>query len=359
MILTVLTPSLDTIAVVDTASSIIWADRYNEVGDFELKLPATNPNIEYLIPDNYLVHPLSLHTMVIESVNPDNDVELGEIITIKGRSLESILDRRVVWVPQHLTGSVQSVIRILLEDNVIDPDDALRTIENFIMVDSTDPVVLAASVEQKYDTGFLLDIIQDLCQVNDLGFSLTLSPDDEFIFSLYAGKDRSYEQIAYPFVVFSPDFENILRSSVYTSKALLKNVTLVDTDDANPSLQRVALWKTEAEPGDISRREQWTDARDVNRYMPVGDDLTDTEFLNIIIQRGIEDIIDRKSVSIFDGEMDTQRTFVFGEDFFMGDIVQVDSGKGYVARSRVTEIIFSEDEGGVSAYPSFVTILDE
>ncbi len=49
----------------------------------------------------------------------------------------------------------------------------------------------------------------------------------QFVFELYAGFDRSYDQTENPYVIFSPKFENIINSNYIESKASLKTVTLV------------------------------------------------------------------------------------------------------------------------------------
>lgn len=48
--------------------------------------------------------------------------------------------------------------------------------------------------------------------------------------------------------------------------------------------------------------------------------------------------------------------FKYGEDFFNGDVVQIANEYGHETRARILEIVMSEDNEGVSLYPTFKTI---
>ena len=51
--------------------------------------------------------------------------------------------------------------------------------------------------------------------------------------------------------------------------------------------------------------------------------------------------------------------FVFGVDFFLGDVVQLSDRYGNEGRSRITEIVFSHDSEGEKTYPTFISVDEE
>ena len=71
---------------------------------------------------------------------------------------------------------------------------------------------------QKQITGKnLLNSISDICVTFDYGFKLTFDSNNEnLVFNLYKGVDRSFDQSENTHVIFSPDFEN-LGNTEYTA----------------------------------------------------------------------------------------------------------------------------------------------
>ena len=126
MDVTVLNTNLDAISIVDVYESFIWTDRYYEYGDFELFTSMTDTILSYIRQDYYLQSRESEHVMIIEKIRINSDSENGNHITVTGRSLESILDRRIVWGQKTITGNLQNGIRTLLNENVISPADNKR-----------------------------------------------------------------------------------------------------------------------------------------------------------------------------------------------------------------------------------------
>ena len=97
MELFVLNADFESIAVIDTYESMIWTDRYNAYGDFEIYFAMDENLLEYIKEDYYLWLKDSEHSMIIEDIKIDADTEEGNRLIVTGRSLESILERRIIW----------------------------------------------------------------------------------------------------------------------------------------------------------------------------------------------------------------------------------------------------------------------
>lgn len=349
MDLLVLNKSLDAFYVLDTYTSLIWTDRYNKYGDFELTLPASSELIDVMQQDYYLYNSRSEHVMIIEQLTIKTDSEEGGTFTVTGRSLESLLDRRIIWGLKSLNDTLQNGIKTLLDECLISPSNTNRKIENFAFEASTDPAITELSISAQYTGDNLYDVISGVCEERGIGFKVTLSEDKKFVFKLYAGVDRSYSQTEVPYVVFSPKFDNLISSNYLESRSSLKNVTLVGGEGEGSARRYTAVGDSVG----MNRREMFTDARDISSDTNEGEKLTDEEYISQLRQRGKEDLAENVEVVSFEGEAETTEMFVYGEDFFAGDIVQISNEYGHDTTARVVEVVMSEDESGSSVYPTF------
>lgn len=351
----VLNTDLDAVSIVDTYESFIWTDRYNEYGDFELYVTMHEGLLEYIKRDYYLQSSDSEHVMIIEKIQITSDVEEGNHVTVTGRSLESILARRIVWGQKTISGNLQNGIKTLLNENVISPSDTDRKIDNFIFEDSTDTAITDLTIEAQYTGDNLYDVIRQICDERGIGFMITLNDEKKFVFKLYAGTDRSYDQTENPYVVFSPNFENIINSNYIESKSALKNVTLVGGEGEGSERR----YTTVGNSAGLDRRELFTDARDISSDVGDEETLTEEEYVAQLQQRGKEKLAENTDVTSFEGQVETTIIFRYGEDFFNGDIVQIANEYGHETKARICELVMSENEEGISVYPTFKTITEE
>lgn len=355
MELTLLNTSLDAIAVVDDYESAIWTDRYQECGDFEIYTPVTSGMLGAFKQDYYLLNRDSEHVMIVEKLLIKTDVELGNHITVTGRSLESILMRRIVWKQRILSGNLQNGIKALLDENVISPADPDRKIDNFIFEESTDERITKLTIDTQYTGDELYDVIVKLCKEHDIGFKVTLNDNKQFIFKLYMGADRSYEQTENPYVIFSPNFENIVNSNYIESKSALKNVTLIGGEGEGTARR----YTTAGSAKGLDRRELFTDARDISSKTEDDRTLSTSEYNALLRQRGRDKLEENLEITSFEGEIEATMMFRYREDFFEGDIVQIENEYGHNTKVRILEMTTSENEQGTSVYPTFSTITEK
>ena len=351
----ILDENLNASSVLDTYESILWTDRYNKCGDFEIYTSMSDTVLSRIKQDYYIWTRDSEHVMIVEDIQITSDAEDGNNLIVVGRSLESVLDRRIIWKQTVLSGNFQNGIKKLLDENVISPTDESRKINNFVFVESTDPAVTSLTLEAQFTGDNLYEAICDLCASKDIGFKITLTDDGKFAFQLYAGADRTYDQLVNPHVVFSPSFENIINSNYLESKKSLKTVTLVagEGEGSDRKTKEVAI--SSGGGSGLGRRELYTDARDISSTTDNGT-LTEAEYNSQLEQRGRQKLADNTVTKTFEGEMETSKMFVYGEDFFMGDMVQIVNEFGIEAKARVVEMIHSQDENGIDFYPTFETI---
>lgn len=224
----VLNDHYELVQVIDQFDSFCWTDRYNEAGEFELQALANITILSYVQKGLYLKIQDSDRLMLIDTVEFTSDVENGDHLKATGQSLERILKWRVIPNEITLDGSLQEGIMRILNDNIIDPPDSKRMFPIITFKKSDDPAITGLTVNITFKGETLYDAVSGLCQAYNIGFRML--PDYTnygFIFELYAGVDRSYNQEKLPQIVFSPEYENIIDSSYVDSDQDTANIAYV------------------------------------------------------------------------------------------------------------------------------------
>ncbi len=348
---------------VEHHKSFIWTDRYDTPGDFEIYIPIATVSREHLKIDNYISCDMSEHLMIIEDIKTESDLDNGNFLIVTGKSLESIPSRRIIWYPITFTDEpLQNVIKTLLEKNIISPEDTSRAIPNFIFEESTDERITSIDkVTVSYVIGDNLgDIIEDLCKTYQLGYKIIPNDDNQFIFSLFAGTDRSYAQETNPWIIFSPNQDNIISSRFNESTSNYKNVTLVINekttyDEANPEGVTERSGLVLGSTAGLSRRETFTDASGID----TDEETTQHDLLANMRVEGYKTLAEYKYDKDFDGEIDYIRSYQYGTDFYIGDIVEIQDLFGNEGRERVTEYMIKEDTNGFAAYPTLTSVVED
>lgn len=370
----VLNKNFESILLVEMIQSLIWNDKFNEAGDFELYISAKAYDMSYFQIGYYVITTLSDRTMVIEKAVCETGDEDGDFITISGRSLESVLSRRVILKQTDITGSLQDGIEKLFNENVVSPEDPKRKISEFIFKKSSDKRITDLTTETVYEGGEnLYDCIHDLVTTNKVGMRVIRDVNNKFIFELYMGVDRSYAQSDVPWVVFAPEFENLVTSEYVEDTTNYKNQIIVVGSYDEPPEEGGDIGSSEIKkPKEIrveignhsglDRYEHYEDARDITSRIinetddPMAEDeyLTEEEFRKLLVERGNKSLEEHKKDITFDAEVDYTQNFIMNRDYFLGDILQVKNGYGMTSSLRVNEYIISIDSSGESHYPKFV-----
>lgn len=351
MDLMVLNKKFETVHVIDAYRSLIWTDRFYEAGDFELYTEVSGEIFKYVEKDFYVTIKESPRTMIVSGIQTLTNVDVGKYIAITGKSLEKILDRRIVWGQRELNTSFQNGIKTLLMENIISPSDPNRRIDNFIFEESSDPKITSLTMNTQFTGDNLYDVVYDECQERDLGFRIVLNNDNQFVFSLYAGKDRSYNQSENPFVIFSPRYENLINSEYYTDNSDMKNITLIGGQGEGSE----RVYTTYGSGSGLDRRELFTDARDLSP-----DGITSDQYNANLQSRGKQKLSEHTDLVLFEGDVEPVNSYIYQEDYDLGDIVEVENEYGITGTSRITEVIACQNESGYSITPTFDMIgIDE
>jgi hypothetical protein len=103
----------------------------------------------------------------------------------------------------------------------------------------------------------------------------------------------------------------------------------------------------------LDRREMFVEAMDITSELEDGSILETPEYYDLLRQRGREELANNPATVSFEGEVESVRQFVFGRDYFLGDIVTVKNSYGVTEHPRVISVIQSHDENGLLTIPAF------
>lgn len=224
-------PLFKTTRILDNFTSFIWNDRYCGYGDFELRFPMDDYSLSGIKEGYYVSIKETDRYMIVDGINISTSVEEGNYATISGRSLESILERRIVYEDSILSGNLQDCVMRLLNANIIDPAIANRKVTNLSFLRNDDPAVTSLTVDVEISAGEnLYDVIYDICKSGYLGFKILPGENGAMTFSLYKGIDRTYSQQKNPWIVFSPKFENIKTSEMDMNTEDLRNCIIARSE---------------------------------------------------------------------------------------------------------------------------------
>ena len=245
MVITALDTSFNAVAVVEAYRSFIWTDRYDDVGDFELYVPASAPYLDKIRNDFYLACSETVNgniqrLMIVEKIEYKTDLEDGNSVLITGRSLESILDRRIIWkddgsiteinretihakIPSIVYDDydtskpfpLQNGIQYLLDMNILNPSNSNRQVSSLTFVNSTDTRITSLEMTPSaYRGDTLYDIIRGLCDMFGISFRIDFdtSSTPKMVFQLYKGLNHLSSQSENGYICFSTEFDNLLSS---------------------------------------------------------------------------------------------------------------------------------------------------
>lgn len=378
----ILDTEFNPIMIVERAESMIWTDRYCGYGDFEIYAPVDTELFSNAQIGNYVWFRGSDRLMIIDTVSISTAFESGTHLKISGKSLEYLLARRIIWHQTTFESKFDYAIHRALRENAIEPSDADRLLPHLKWVDpDTDELSQIQVTCQETGTN-LYDFIVSMCEEVGCGFRVTYDDtDDSFAFQLYVSTDRSYEQDKNPYVVFSNEFENLFNSNYYDSVESYCNVALVagevvegqsgqittvtrtGDDESGQTITietvnssetgKTRRTTTVGDASGMDRRELYVDARDIQSENEDGTDIDLATYANLLYTRGEEKLSDVSEETYFEGEVEPSMTFVYGVDYFLGDIVQLRNEFGVEAQARITEIVWSHDESGETMIPTF------
>lgn len=346
--------------IIDTFQSVVWNMQFFDVSDFELVVPGNAKNFGMLKKGTMLVRSTDIsvdpedpakvtykNVMRIQDRNLTFDIEDGWILTVTGAGLKKIVGQRIVWKQTLLSGSAEDAIRQVITENIISPTDPARAIPDFALSPAKG---YTDQIEAQLFSENLADWIKDTCELYGYGWDVYID-SGKYVFDLTKGTDRSFDQTTVPPVVFSMEYDNLISAGYEEISEDTFNAALIGGEGEGADQITEAIGTTTG----LDRTEGYIDASSVSSNGAI---ITIETYRQMLQAYGASEMVKKQDKEQLSGEINHQKPYKLNEDYFLGDIVQL-SNEFYNAKSRITELIYSEDENGSVTLPTFGTWTDE
>jgi len=364
--------------VVDQYISFIWTERWSTFGDFQIVTIATPDNRRRFVIDTMISIPQqSKRVMIVESVEEKDDVEKGNVLTVKGRCLNSILEKRVVTkynathdqlLPSWDTVDISplQLLELYFFDICYTGNLTSGDVIPYVQSQSTPSLYPAENIPDPYPTGSgfqwsakpkdMYSTFQDICTSYDIGFRFYKDPNASALyFESVNGCDRTTQQSTYLPVIFSADMANLVDTTNLVDNTKYYNAVWVIyfyKDSSNNDVTMSELVETadlSLSGGGFQQKVKFLSVTSI----PEG--TAPADIPAYLIKLGQEELARSQPVNVYDGEVTKNSTYVYEKDYNLGDLVEVRGNDGGTAYMRVVEQIFSSDSSGDSQYPSLIT----
>jgi hypothetical protein len=350
--------------VYDVFDSLIWTERFQKEGDFELNVVSNTKNNTAFAAGTMLALNESKRVMVSETMEDSLTSDGEKSLKITGRSIEKCLYDRVArgtmgsltaeskW---KLTGTPGAIMRKIFHDicvtGILAPDvvgppfvpspDKIPFVVEGNLLPSGTIAETTTSLNLELEPMSVGDALSQLAEQYDLGYRLLRGDDtSQLWFDVYTGSDRTTGQSFLPAVIFSPDLGNLQDTKALTSNAIYKNVAYV----FSPVGSKV-VYPDGVDPA-VSGFER-------RILIVTADDITDAATADEQMRlRGLAELAKNRQVSAFDGQITEFSDYKYGVDYQLGDLIEVRNTDGSTNKMRITEQIFVSDKEGDRSYPT-------
>ena len=390
--------------VVDEFSSVVWTERYFGDGDFELVVPLSMEMIDKLSVGVFLGCEGSPEPMIIQNMSIEK-----ETIKVTGISILPWLNNRFVrksskhedryWLISPTTTGYANTTPGWILWNIVHQMvtwDGSMVLSGYAMPHAHQLAITGLTLG-RYDSsdapvsisvpyGPLYDALREIAEAYNLGMRMAVTyttdkvyltvdsgvfpdiPQDYFLeFTNYRGIDRTTRQTVNPPVRFSPQFDSLTNIKELQSIADQKTLVFAFAP-GNPGGLATGLLAGRAttvkqwEPTVPANREEiWS--FDVRAEQVFCDDITTDSGittaanLTTVLNQRAQAVLNAKAFKVFvDGEIVPGNQFVYGADYGLGDIIEVQGNSGVIQLSKVTEFIRTQDSTGERSYPTLSAI---
>lgn len=338
--------SFKRLAIIDTAHSSVWANRFRQCGDFQIYVPASLDIMDIVLPadgtERFIGRTDGDEMLgVVETVETQIDDDVGELICIKGRCSRSILGRRIVWDQTVINSTAEYGLRRLVTEAFISPAIADRKYDKLKLGTAHG---YTEHMEAQYTGDNILEIYEAVCAAKNYGFKMPLR-SGALVLDIYKPVDRRSGRGA---VVFSEEYDNLAASTYSRDTTEYKSVALVAGEGEGAARRHTTISRDCDQTG-LRRREMFVDARDVSSNEGA---IPDAEYMAQLAERGRPDLAEAAIVETFTGAVEPVQ-YVYGTHYGLGDMVTIINKYGIRAEAQVLEVVESWDESGYTCEPTF------
>lgn len=355
--------------IINGLKSKMWIERYGKEGEFTI-IGYARTGLKDLLPEGtYISHVDSTEIMIVENHEINGDRENEALITITGRSFETLLEQRVaepIRAYPHVSGGydyeqpsqeshwqiVNFINGLISPGHVYYADDAIDYVSNYSWIPDG---AVSDEILIKHGRDGLTTVYEllngegmDLFTIRPGLFTRGSAaiPDENTVFAVHKGVDRSAD------LVLSFDMGEIESADYFWSLKPKKTLAVVQG-------KWVGVRLDIGGPTGVKdkRRMLYVDASGMdNLYNAAPTGATLTKIQNAMLRRGWQALMAQRSVNLVNPNVSKEGTHLtYRKDYNVGDILMVNGEYNTSAPFRVTEYVEFEDETGRGGYPTLDT----
>lgn len=345
----ILDDDFNTIGSISLFLSLIWCPRYAKLGYFELHCPTSYFSI--LRSGKYVYRNDRDNLGVIDDIQYAQTDAGEKTCYVKGNFAETLLADKVISKTATVTGNLEIAMRKMVTDFAISPANG-EPIPNLILGELSG---LADTVDTQVTGDNLSEWLYDVGNAAEISHRIRYDYlNNQLIFEVWKGKDRTDSQTENSWAIFSNSFCNIKSVQYEKNTSSYKNYAYVAGEGEGADRVIVEV-DTRASPDEM-RREIWVDARDLQKQDSDGNTMTDAQYKVLLTSRGKEKLKEYPIVETVNSDIDAQANLVYREDFDYGDLCSyINTEIGVETEKRITEIMEVYEGGSEKISVTFGT----
>jgi Siphovirus ReqiPepy6 Gp37-like protein len=369
--------------LVEDYESLIWTERFSALGEFELKTAKIQKTMTQLPMDSMVSLVDTDAVMLVETYTLDRDDDGRPLLTVRGHSFESFLQKRVMLSPAYKTPwktlkpyTASEFISVVMWNAIVnntgedptrnqsipsqdsipatmitDGTTVVSTAESWMLETSrVDKVVIdqlnraafgVRSVRPgKLSNGYKMEFDVSHTASRGTVTKTLVSNISQLRLDVYNGLDRTTKQTMRAPVIFHWGSGHIDSPQYLISNQDHRNLAIVTSSVADYYL----LGDEMTEPSGLKRKVLLVDAGAIA-------DTTSDDAEILSLQKGLAELRKHDPVRYFDGEISLIAPYTFKQDYFLGDAVTLIGEFGIQESMIVGEYIRTEDSEGERGYP--------
>lgn len=353
-----LTISLE--AICDSFSSLLWDIEYYQFGSFEVYIAANPQNIGIFKPGRIIGRDDdNEHFGIIESVHINTDMENGDYLTVSGRFLTCLLERRIIYPTYSITTEkpYSDIVCDVVSQNAISGDN--RRIPS-LSLGNVSGTCWEQTATLQISYANLMEWIYTICEKIGGTANIRLVKDKneqyKMVFDLSEGINRSIMQSENPHIIFSDAYSNLLSFSYAENCRIQRNFVYVLGKGEGAERKRTTYFDGD-EPSFLGRYELYVDADDISEEEQVGGEsvsIPEEQYIELLKNRGSEKLILPQTASESSIAANSIQ-YQYNRDYFVGDYVTVEHKRFGLIQPKIQLVgmIESFDQNGRSLTPTF------
>lgn len=222
----VYTPGLELVGLLEVQNAVIWENKAFSSGSFAVSSLITPKNRSLLREEN-IIWIAGDTAGIIEHISQQAGEE-GPYISVKGRNLTGILDRRILWGQYDVYGTAPEIMHYLVQECAVIPtrgDIEARKIPGLVLLDAPPG---GEKIRIQRTGGSLLEALEEIGAANQVAFGVKFNPAvPRMEFWTHWGQNRSINQRTNDPVFYSTELDDVLSSEYTYDSSGYRNVALV------------------------------------------------------------------------------------------------------------------------------------